>query len=202
MKLCKLILAAIGATMLLGALVSSASARNFEQSNQRIRVTFRNVEFHLPGATTRCELTMEGSLHSRTIAKVAGSLVGYITRADLGACAAGTASVLTTTLPWHVRYSGFTGALPEITSAITHIIGASWRVRESGGIACLSRSSTGEPVIGNFHRNPATRVSEAAEIRGTIRTGAECLGISGSFRSDRGPAVGSPNGERVTINLI
>jgi len=202
MKLCKLLLAAVGATVLLGALVSSASARNFEQSSQRTRAIFTNVEFHLPGATTRCALTLEGSLHSRTIAKVAGSLVGYITRADLGVCAAGTATILTTTLPWHVRYSGFEGALPEIRSAITHIIGASWRVRESGGIACLSRSTAGEPVIGNFHRNTATRELTSGEIRGTIRTGVECFGIAGSFRSDRGAESVSNGNERITINLI
>jgi len=202
MKLYKVILASIGVTMLLGALVSSASARNFEVSNQRTRGIFTNVEFHLPGATTRCALTLEGSMHNRTMAKVAGSLIGYVTRADLGACTAGTATILTTTLPWHVRYSGFQGTLPEINSVITHIIGASWRVREAEGIACLSRSSTGEPVIGNFHREIRTRELTSGEIRGTIRTGIECLGISGSFRSDRGAESVSNAATRITVNLI
>jgi hypothetical protein len=202
MKLCKLLLASVGATVLLGALVSSASARNFEVSNQRLRAIFTNVEFHLPGATTRCPLTIEGSLHTRTMAKVIGSLIGYITRVDLGVCAAGTATVLTSTLPWHVSYSGFTGILPEITSIITHVIGASWRVRESGGIACLARSSATEPVIGNYHRDPATHQLHSAEIRGTIRTGIECFGISGSFRSDRGSVSLSGANTLIFVSLI
>jgi len=202
MKFCKVLLASVGAAVLLGALVAGASARNFEVSSQRMRGIFRNLEFHLPGATTRCALTVEGSLHARTLAKVAGSLIGYITRVDLGACEAGTATVLTTTLPWHVRYSGFEGLLPNITSIITHVIGASWRVREAEGIACLARSSTTEPVIGNYHRETAGRVLTAAEIRGTIRTGFECLGIAGSFRSDRGAVSASNAATRVTVNLI
>jgi hypothetical protein len=202
MKLCKLLLASVGATVLLGALVSSATARNYEISEQRMRGIFTNLEYHLPGATTRCALTVEGSLHTRTLPKVIGSLIGYITRVDLGVCSSGSATVLTSTLPWHVRYSGFAGLLPNINSIITHVIGASWRVREAGGIACLARSSTTEPVIGNYHRTPETRELTSAEVRGTIRTGAECFGIAGSFRSDRGTVSVSNAATRVTLNLI
>jgi hypothetical protein len=201
MKLCKLLLASVGATVLLGALVSSATARNYEISEQRMRGIFTSLEFHLPEVTARCALTVEGSLHTRTLPKVIGSLLGYITRVDLGACAIGTATVLTSTLPWHVRYSGFQGTLPNITSIITHVIGASWRI-STGGVTCLARSSTTEPVIGNYHRNTATRELTSAEIRGTIRTGAECLGIAGSFRSDRGAVSVSNAATRVTLNLI
>jgi len=202
MNIRRTLIAVVGAAIMLGALASAASARNLEVSNQRLRAVFSRVEFHLPGATSVCAATIEGSFHSRTAAKVAGSLVGYVTRVELGACTNGTASILTSTLPWHARFSAFVGTLPEITSIIGHIIGAAARVREAEGIACLLRSSTTEPVILNFHRETVTRVITGVEIRGTVRTGIECLGIAGSFRSDRGPVVGSPNGERVTLNLI
>jgi len=202
MRLCKLLLASVGVTVLFGVLAWGAFARNFEVSNQRIRGIFTSIEYHLPGVSTRCAITLEGSLHTRTMTKVLGTLIGYITREDLGACTAGTATVLTSTLPWHVKYSGFLGTLPEISSIITHVIGSAWRVREAEGIACLATSTTTEPVIVNYHRETAGRVLTAAEIRGTIRTRFECLGIAGSFRSDRGALVGSPNGERVTLNLI
>jgi hypothetical protein len=66
MNLRKLLLASVGTTVLFGALVSSAFARNWEISNQRIRAIFTALEFHLPNATTRCALTVEASLHSRT----------------------------------------------------------------------------------------------------------------------------------------
>ena len=92
MKLCKLLLAAVGATVLLGSLVSSASARAFSVDNSNIRAAFREVRFHFPEATVICQVTLEGSLHSMTIAKTIGSLIGYITRATLGPCQAGTAT--------------------------------------------------------------------------------------------------------------
>jgi|SRR6476659_1494462 len=199
MKLCKLLLASVAATVLLGALVSSASARDFEISEQRVRATFRNVEFHLVGSTGRCEVIVEGSLHTRTMAKVSGSLVGYITRAELGPCASGTATIHQASLPWHIRYSGFQGTLPEISSITSHIIGASFRVGV-GAQNCAASSTATEPLIVNYHRNTATRILESAEIRGSIRT--TCFGVTGSFRSDRGPIVASSNGARVTVNLI
>jgi hypothetical protein len=69
------------------------------------------------GVTLRCPLTMEGSVHSRTLAKVGGSLIGYITRAAFAesSCSGSTWRVRTETLPWHVTYLGFTGTLPNIT---------------------------------------------------------------------------------------
>ena len=94
MKTCKLLVAAAGATVLLGVLVSSASARNFSVSNQNLSVMWRSLEFALPGATTRCAVTLEGSLHTRTLPKVAGSLIGYVTKAILGPCSFGTATLL------------------------------------------------------------------------------------------------------------
>jgi hypothetical protein len=200
MKLCKLLLAAVGATVLLGSLVSSASARTFSVENNRVRAAFSSVEFHLPEATTRCHVTLEGSLHSRTLAKVSGTLMGYITSAILGPCLSGTATILRETLPWHVRYSGFEGALPNITSLITHVVGASWRVREAGGIACLARSTSGEPAIGIYHRDASNHLT--ASISGRIRTGFECLGIAGSFRSDSPRVNLSGTTTPVSLTLI
>jgi hypothetical protein len=182
MKICKLLLAAAGTTVLLGALVSSASARNFSISNQNIRASFREVNFRGAFGETRCQVTLEGSLHSITMEKSIGRLMGYITSAVLGPCAVGTATIHRETLPWHVRYSGFEGPLPNITSLRTHVIGASWSVREPGGFTCSARSSAAEPATGTYHRNTATHRLEEVGIGGTIRT--TCFGASGSFTSD------------------
>jgi len=200
MKISKLLLATVGATVLLGALVSSASARNFSVSNQNISSMWRSVEFALPGATTRCQVTLEGSLHSRTFAKVIGSLIGYITKAILGPCAASTFTILSATLPWHVTYSGFEGALPNIRSLITHIVGYSLRFRESGGIACLVRSSAARPAVGIFHIVSHT-VTEAG-LSGRIPTGIECFGIEGTFSSDSGRVSLSGTGAAISVSLI
>jgi hypothetical protein len=184
MKVYKLFLAAVGATVLLGALISSASARNLSISNQSIRASFSSVSFNGPFGTTRCHVTLEGSLHARTFAKVSGSLIGYITSAILGPCQSFSFTILRETLPWHVRYSGFNGPLPSITSLITHVVGFAYRIREPGGVTCLARSEANEPAVITYHRNTTTQRLEEAGISGRIRTGPECFGAALTLASD------------------
>jgi hypothetical protein len=113
----KICLALMSAMVLFGALAGSASARNLSISNQNIRATWSALNFIGSGRTITCPVTLEGSLHARTIAKVANTLIGYITRAIVGegGCVNGTARVRGETLPWHVRYVSFAGTLPNIT---------------------------------------------------------------------------------------
>ena len=203
MKICKLLLATSGASVLLVALVAGASARNLSVSNQSISGMWSSFEFNLPGATTRCHITLEGSLHSRTMAKVSGSLMGYITRATLGPCLSFTVTILRETLPWHVRYAAFRGTLPNIDSIIVHLTEAAWRVREERGTTCLARSEAGRPVIITFHRNAVSREITEAGISGRIPYGFECFGIEGTFRSDSGAVslLGTQN-VRISVSLI
>jgi hypothetical protein len=186
MKSCKLLFAAAGATVLLGLLVSSASARNLSVSNQSIRSTWSAVSFSSVGFfEVRCHLTLEGSLHSRTFSKSIGSLIGYITSAILGPCENGTATILRETLPWHVRYSGFEGTLPEIRSIIVHVTGAAFRI-SSSLLTCLTLTSGAEPAIVRFHRNPTTHSITEVGIEGRIRTGMGCSGAVGTLSSTSG----------------
>jgi len=187
MKVYKLLLAAVGASALLGSLVATASARNFSIDNQSLRATFRDVEFHLPAGSVRCEVILEGSFHRRTMAKVSGSLIGYITRAVLGPCGGGTASIQLETLPWHIRYSGFQGALPNIISLITHIIEVGIRIREVNGIACLFRSSAAQPVIAKHHRDVSNHFK--VSLSGTIGASFECFNPTISLDSDSAQVV-------------
>jgi hypothetical protein len=75
--------ATLAASLLLAGAVSSASARIISSSNQNIRVTWASLEFS-GSVTIRCPVTFEGSFHARTIAKVARSLIGFVTRASIG----------------------------------------------------------------------------------------------------------------------
>jgi len=183
MKMYKLIFAAVGATLLFGSLVSAAFAGNFEVSNKTLRATFREVEVEVPLVPiVRCEVVLESVLHSRTMPKVIGSLIGFVTRVTVNACVNGTAIIQGERLPWHIRYSNFQGALPNITSVITHILGAGVRIREAGGLECLILSSAAEPVIGTYHRDLSGHLTFG--LGGRIRTGAECFGVVGTVRSD------------------
>ena len=107
------------AALLLASALSAASARNLELSEQRIRVTWSRIEFGNSLFTLSCQLTLEGSFHSRTIAKVAGLLIGSITRTNLKSetCSGlGGGTATPKGFPWHLTYESFTGTLPSITS--------------------------------------------------------------------------------------
>jgi hypothetical protein len=199
MKPCKLLLASIGATLLMGALVGGASARNFSTSSQTFRAGFAFVIAEGAFGNITCQTTLEGSLHGRTIAKSVGSLIGYITRADLGPCAEGRATILRETLPWHLRYSGFGGALPAIHTIRTSIVGYSYRIQEPFA-GCLMRSTVESPVALSFERNTAGGWIEVATVGGSIPTSC---GINGSLNSlaTRVAVLGTSN-TRLTITLI
>jgi len=188
MKIHKLVLGAVGAMVLLGSLIaSSASARVFSADSQSITASFSEVIFREPafGATANCRVTLEGSLHSATVDKTPGTLIGSITRGIVGQCVGTTGgTILQETLPWNVRYSGFEGPLPEIRSLIIHVIGAAFRARLSNGITCLARTELNEPGRGRFHFDAAPSNHVRAGIEGAIRTGSECGGFRGTLSTE------------------
>ena len=200
MRLGKTLIAIVGATVFLCALASAATARNLSINNQNLRASWREARFSGAFGNTVCPLTIEGSFHTRTLAKVLGTLTGFVTRAIVGACSTGSATLLTETLPWHSRYQGFTGTLPRISTLTAHVIDVAMRVREPGGIFCLSRSTATEPVIITANREVVTGALTNAEIAGAIRT--DCFGAVGTFASDRGPVSQLGSTTRLTVTLI
>jgi len=137
----KLLLTALTSALLLSLAVSSASARNFSVNEQRIRQTYAPLSF-VPsfGTTVRCPVTLEGTLHSRTNAKAAGTLLGYINSVTVGTCESGRARANTETLPWHIQYGSFTGTLPTITTITHNLIRSSFEIDgEIFGIAVRCR---------------------------------------------------------------
>jgi hypothetical protein len=184
MKIAKLLLATVGASVFLGALVSGASARNLSTSGQSFRAAFREVRL-TAFEEVSCQVTLEGSMHARTMAKVISSLVGYIIGARLGPCTGGTVTINRETLPWHDRYSSFEGALPNIKSIIHHIIGLSWVETTPFGERCHILTTEAEPYHMTFHRNTTTHQLTEVGLSGTIRpTGAGCFATSIIIRTD------------------
>jgi len=126
----KPILAVFAVTFLLATAVSTASATRISLSNQNIRATYTSLEFVSEGVVTiRCQVTLEGSFHARTMTKVVRNLLGAITKAAVKqeACTNGREAAFNgveryngttspNTLPWHLTYESFTGALPNISS--------------------------------------------------------------------------------------
>ncbi len=197
MKVSKLLLAVAVAAAFFAALSGSAGARVFSFSHQTLRGTWREIRFSGGFGTVICAVTVEGSLHTRTVAKVAGSLVGYVTAASIGACAQGSATILRETLPWHITYGGFTGTLPNITGGNANVVNASFLIREPVfGISCLTRTRAETPIRGSWEIN--ARVLESITLSGSIPTSCGVTGaISGTTTS-----ISSQEGARITVTLI
>jgi hypothetical protein len=194
MKLSKLLLAVMGATVLLGAFVSSASARNLSISSQINTALWRRMNFGGGFGTIECEVKLSGSLHTRTIAKVI-ALIGYITEGTVLRCARFGMTINQASLPWHRRYRGFTGTLPNITTQSETITGAEFTIREpTFGITCTVARATSS-MIRTYAVSSGTITR--AEVSGTNRCGEFEGTLSGGETN-----VTNGSGSRITITLI
>jgi len=170
MRLIKLALAVVGVTVLLGAVVSTASATRLSVTTRVIHASWSRMNFRGGLGTVECEVVLDKTFHSNTIAKTAGVLMGFITAGNLIRCFRGRATILRETLPWHARYNSFVEALPNITKITTGVIGFSYRIQEpTFGINCLIRSSVEQPIFLTYNRNPATGAITSATVAGAIR---------------------------------
>jgi hypothetical protein len=112
-------LTALVAALLLSSAISTASARNLSINNQTIRATWSRLDFEGGlGIPTQCQVTLEGSFHSRTIAKVLRALIGTLTRVALKTESCTGGRIATGNVPWHITYQGFTGTLPSMATVV------------------------------------------------------------------------------------
>lgn len=197
MKLIKLALTTVTATVLLGALTLPAYARYLSTSSQRIRGTWSRMDISGGFGTVECEMTLQMTLHSGTIAKVTNSLIGYVTEATVRSpCRRGGATVLREGLPWHVRYATFSGTLPNVTSISTRVTGASLSIREpTFGMTCLASTTISEPISLFFSR--MLNIINAIDTGGPLGCSPFSATISG-----RSNSVNNGAGASVTITLI
>src|SRR5829696_5393617 len=177
LKFGKVLIMAISATAVMGLMVGTASANRLAASSNFLTATWTNMTFtDSLGGSAVCPVTLSGSLHSRTITKTPGALVGFLNRGTVGACTTGSATILQATLPWHLTYRGFTGTLPNIGSLLLNVINASFRVVTTSGFPCLFTSSATQPVIADFGLSG-----------GVIRS----VTVSGRLTSNEGCVIGA-----------
>ncbi len=187
--------------------ITAASANNLSISNKSVRLVWSALEFEAGESTlARCPVTLEGSLHESTIQKVEHTLLGYVTRAAIGTCASGHASILAATLPWHLRYMGFTGRLPFIASAILLLSGVGFRI-ESLGFFCLGLSSDTSPIDGIVSISEGGTITNVSpeprsEIPLTSSGGFGCPSSSGHFKSNASTVTLLGATTAITIRLI
>lgn len=138
----KLAFAGLITTFGLALAVSSSAARRFATSEGGFLIRWTPLLFQAGTGENvfrlSCPVTLEGSFHSRTLSKVCGQLVGYITRAQIGpaeSCLGGSMRARTETLPWHIAYSRFFGILPRITDVFIVLQNAHFEIN-IGGTQC------------------------------------------------------------------
>jgi hypothetical protein len=208
----KLSLTALLAALTLASALSTASARSLSTTSQTIRVVWAPLQFGNGFTQIRCNVTLEGSLHTRTIGKVLNSLIGYITRANVtqstcrdaigGRANAipwnGTEVILGATigqsLPWHITYEGFTGTLPNITGTIVLLRGLRFNLGDEL-IGCLATyGSPTENVKG-------TLVESAAHVITGLRPGTERIARTAIVSGEGCPESGEFSNEGVVTVL-
>jgi hypothetical protein len=193
--------------ILLLTAIGTASARNLRTSQQSLTIRWASLIFESStGATVSCPVTLEGSFHRATLAKVMASLVGYITGARAGApasCNGGEMTFLTGTLPWHLTYEGFTGALPTIRTVRLLLLGAALLVHWNGSSTCLARSEARNPMHLIATLGASGRVESLENEAGTLvpLSGALCFFFWGRFQEN--PSIfENGSGSAILITLI
>lgn len=182
---------------------SSASAIQLSLSEPTFRAVWSPARFIFSGATVSCNATLEGSFHTTSVAKVQGSLMGHVTRIAVNSCTAGTMSVLTETLPWHVQYGSFTGTLPNISAMTMRLIGmsASWTFL---GVTCLGRTEAGTPAAMIAERNGSGTITSLRwdESLPIPLTGSGCSSIRGRLGGTTSSVTGLGNVRSISLTLI
>jgi len=208
----RLSLAAFAATALFAALATTASARQFESSQQNTRIVFRPVrDISSSGDTISCTITLEGSFHYRTISKVAAALVGYITKAivDTPSCVSSPttgirAAALTETLPWHITYVDFSGSLPNVTLRFK-LNNVSFNISNVPIIGTCRYRASINGIVGGPLGGQITEGTRNATIRpeSGIRARSETFGCpEAQFESEATPIVQLGTTTAITVRLI
>jgi hypothetical protein len=189
--------------------VATASAARLSVTNQSISITWSSFRFNEGRA--QCPVTLEGSLHARTMPKVQGQLVGYIMRGRTSACSVGSAVLLTpedgqrSSLPWHIRYDSFTGTLPNIASVRWHIIGFSYRILKELEL-CLYASTAAHPALLDLSREGGSGALTTGRFFGTegilLVAGNIAVCEPSGLLGGSGSVTLQGSATRVTLSLI
>jgi hypothetical protein len=170
-------IAVLVAVLIMFVATGVASATRLSTSSSSFRIQWNPLIFAAGGGVSMsCPLTLAGSFHSRTFSKVSGQLVGYINVAQFGApetCMGGQMRARSETLPWHVQYNSFSGALPRITGVTVTFVGMRFEI--VAGSRCEAGTTQAHPLFARANVNESTGRVESFAVLGehTIPLGGE-----------------------------
>jgi hypothetical protein len=194
-----MLLAVASAAALLSFGVSTSLANRLSVSSTNFEISWTPTFTNGSGSVSCEVIELIGTLHSRTITKTAGLLVGHVTEASVRVrerCSGGEAIIHGEGLPWHLTYSSFTGTLPNISGIHFRIIGLQVAVAQPFLLTCEYRSTTTNPagIIANREGGGAitsVRSNETLTIPTVTGGGCESRGtlrISGTGGGATNPA--------------
>lgn len=203
----RIALAGLAAAFTMALVVGSASANRISYSNQAFRIVWASLTFSESGGNfpITCPVTLEGSFHSSTMAKVRDARVAQIARALVNdpACTEGHATILGESLPWEVLYQSFSGTLPMINRVRHYLINAAFQIEPGLGVVCLARSSSTFPAAGEANRDASGNIT-SLRTDPTLAipiTGTNCP-RAGIFSGTGEVFVQGSNERRVRMTLI
>jgi hypothetical protein len=193
-------LAGLTVALLMALAVNTASASRLSISHGNLwRAYWPSLRFSSFGLTiVDCAVTLDGSFHSATVAKVNRALIAHVTLSSLGRCVTGSATILRETLPWHLQYGGFAGILPA-PSTIQRLVGASWRL----SVGCLARTTEERPAVRNTE--PIYEPGGNGNINTIIADGSStipCGSLNGGFTGTANVHALPGTTTRVLLRLI
>jgi hypothetical protein len=210
----------IVAALILATTVTTASAGRLSTSESSIRTSWTSLEFVAGPVTVRCRLTLEGSFHSRTIAKVREALIGAITRAIVAhRCTNGEAwadngvepqplGIAPNRLPFHLTYESFATSLPNIASINLLLSRISFVIATTGTTGRYGRPENN--ITGTATREAGGGITQITPVAGRDRVRLitcleelilECP-TELAFRNSTGPVTGLTNTNTIRITLI
>ena len=203
----KLILATIAATLFMILMITAASANRLRLSSKNIRIVW--TEMILTNGAggeglITCPVTLEGSIHSATVSKVIGSLVGHINRATIAeaSCRGGRATISQASLPWHTTFEGFTGTLPRIASMILSLQGVNFVIEVFGVVCGYGRPEENSRGIANVEAGGTiTSLNSDTSIAIAKLTGGILCPSTGGFSGTASVMVQGTT-TRLTVRLI
>jgi hypothetical protein len=176
----KPILTALIAALLLASAVGTASAGRLSISNQQFRVNWSRLEFISEGQDARCQVTLEGSFHSRTINKTPGALIGAITKINVKteSCEGSADARPARAPPWHVTYEAFTGTLPNPTRIRLLMQRFQFDIIGAFGVTCRMGTATdnvtGEAILNATREVTNIQPTEGRNIANLLEGGGFC----------------------------
>jgi len=160
----------VAAALLLAVMTHASPARRLSVSERNFRDVFAAFTLFDQATTINieCPLTLEGSFHSSTYAKVLAALIGHITRAVANhpACSGGMLTALIDNLPWAYGYQGFEGSLPSLPGWWIAIRGIGVRAELGFGVVCDYQASSSPPSL-RIQREARGGQTVTSWVRGT-----------------------------------